>query len=92
MTLFELGAGDAMITYEQDALLALDRGVELEIITPPRTIVAQHFVTLVDSNVTQKERAVAQEFVRFLTSVDGQKIFRQFHLRPPEIESSFQFH
>jgi ABC-type sulfate transport system substrate-binding protein len=42
MTLFELGAADALVTYEQDALLAQDRGVELVIVNPARTIVAEH--------------------------------------------------
>ncbi len=87
LTLFELGAGDAMITYEQDALLALDRGVDLEIVIPPRTIVAQPVAVLVDDNITDTERAAAEAFVRYLLSEDGQKVFEQYHMRPPEIES-----
>jgi len=32
LTLFELGDSDALVTYEQDALLALERGVALEVV------------------------------------------------------------
>jgi sulfate transport system substrate-binding protein len=88
LTLFELGAGDALVTYEQDALLALDRGVPLEVIMPPRTIVAQHMAVVVDANVTPTERAAAEDFVRYLVSEAGQKTLRQYHLRPPEVEAS----
>jgi ABC-type sulfate transport system substrate-binding protein len=95
LTLFELGAGDALVTYEQDALLALDRGIPLEVIMPPRTIVAQHMAVIVDANVTPTERAAAEDFLRYLVSEAGQKTLRQYHLRPPEVEagdftSSFQ--
>lgn len=86
LTLFELGAGDALVTYEQDALFALDRGIPLEVIMPPRTIVAQHMVVIVDANVTPPERAAAEDFVRYLLSEAGQKILEQYHLRPPEVE------
>ena len=82
LTLFELGVGDALITYEQDARLALTRGVPLEIIIPPRTIVAQHVVTIVDSNVTPPEQSAAQAFIDFLLSEAGQEAFSSYHLRP----------
>jgi len=82
LTLFELGVGDALITYEQDARLALARGVPLEIIIPPRTIVAQHVVTIVESNVTPPEQAAAQAFINYLFSDAGQQAFSSYHLRP----------
>jgi ABC-type sulfate transport system substrate-binding protein len=86
LTLFELGAGDGLVTYEQDALLALDRGVALEIVVPPRTIVAQHVAVIVDDNVTASERVVAQAFVDFLLSETGQQILDHYHLRPGDCE------
>jgi ABC-type sulfate transport system substrate-binding protein len=83
MALFELGAGDAVITYEQDALLAQDRGVELEIVMPPRTIAACHVLTLVDDNITRGERRAAEAFVDFMVGDTGRTILRSYHLRPP---------
>jgi sulfate transport system substrate-binding protein len=85
LALFDLGAGDALVTYEQDALLAQDRGVPLEIVLPPRTIIAQHVAVIVDANVTSAERAAAEDFVRYLLSDAGQRTLAEYHLRPPEI-------
>lgn len=82
MTLFELGAGDAFVTYEQDALLALDRGVALEIVIPPRTIVAEPVAVIVDDNVTRAERPAAEAFVRYLLGEGGQEHFADYHQRP----------
>ncbi len=87
LTLFELGAGDGLVTYEQDARLALGRGVPLEIVVPPNTIVAQHMVVIVDANLTAAERAVAEAFVSYLLSDPGQQAFTQYHLRPAYFES-----
>jgi len=88
MTLFELGAGDALVTYEQDALLAQQRGVPLEVVTPPRTIVAQHAAVIVDDNVTRAERPVAEALLRYLASDAGLRILDAYHMRPPSCEGS----
>jgi sulfate transport system substrate-binding protein len=88
LTLFELGAGDALVTYEQDARLALERGVALEIVVPPRTIAARHVSVIVDNNVTAVERPVARAFVDFLLSDAGQRIFDRYHLRPGDCEGN----
>ena len=85
LTLFELGAGDALITYEQDARLALERGVPLEIIVPPRTIIAQHVAVIVDDNITRGERPVVQAFMDYLLSEAGQQVFSRYHLRPANL-------
>lgn len=87
LTLFELGAADALVTYEQDALLAQDRGVPLEVVVPPRTILAEHVAVVIDANVSPAERAAAEEFVRYLLSDAGQRTLARFHLRPPEIDA-----
>ena len=86
LTLFELDAGDALITYEQDARLALAREVPLEIVVPPHTIVAQHAAVVVDANVTASEQPAAQAFVDFLLSETGQQAFTRYHLRPAGLE------
>ena len=82
MSLFELGAGDAFVTYEQDALSARDRGSDLQIVVPQRTIVAQHVAVLVDDNIKLRERAAAGAFVDYLADDEAQELFRRYHLRP----------
>jgi ABC-type sulfate transport system substrate-binding protein len=86
MALFELGVGDAIVTYEQDALLVQERGALLEVVVPPRTIVAQHVAVLVDVNVTPSERPVAQAFLDYLLSEAGQQALSRYHLRPAHLE------
>jgi ABC-type sulfate transport system substrate-binding protein len=84
MTLFELGAGDAFVTYEHDALLAQERGIPLEVVVPPRTILASHVAVIVDDNVSSAQRPVVRAFVDFLLSDAGQQILRRYHVRPAE--------
>jgi len=86
MTLFELGAGDAFVTYEQDALLAQERGVPLEIVVPSRTIVARHVAVIVDDNVTPGERPAAEALVQHLLSDAGQQALSRYHLRPADLQ------
>lgn len=85
MTLFELGAGDALVTYEQDALLAKSRSISLEIILPSSTILARHYAVIVDDNVTSKERQAAEELLAFMISEKGQEIFKRYHFRSVNI-------
>jgi sulfate/thiosulfate transport system substrate-binding protein len=82
LTLFELGAGDALITYEQDALLAQQRGVALEVVLPPNTLLAQHVAIAVDDELTAAERRAADAFLSYLQSEDGQEALAACQLRP----------
>lgn len=88
MTLFELGACDALVTYEQDAYLAKERGVPLEIVLPPRTILARHYAVNVDENITSRERPVVEAFLKFIQSDQGQQILSRYYLRTETIENN----
>lgn len=88
LILFELGAGDALVTYEQDARLAQERGAPLEVVIPPRTILAQHVAVVVDRNVTQAERPAAQAFIDYLLSEAGQEALVRYHWRPAQPDGS----
>ncbi len=87
LDLFELGAGDALVTYEQDALLAQERGVPLELILPKRTILTRHYAVIVDDNVTFIERPLAEAFLAFIQSDEGQQILSQYYFRSATGES-----
>lgn len=86
LNLFELGTGDALVTYEQDARLARERGAALEIVAPPYTILAQPVAIIVDRNVTGAERPVAEALIQYLQSDQGQQILRRYHLRPVDCQ------
>ena len=75
-TQFENGFGDALITYEQEALWDKARGkLRAEIVYPRRTILSEHTLVRVDRRIGPKERAAADAFTRYLWSEEAQKIF-----------------
>ena len=82
LTLFELGVGDALVTYEQDALLAQERGVPIKIISPKRTILTRHYAVIIDDQITPTDQLAADAFLDFLLSDNGQRILSKYYLRP----------
>lgn len=79
---FLFGVGDALVTYEQDALLAKSRGADIEIITPRSTILSEHVVVIVDSNVRQPEQQLINEFLSFLWTETAQEALMRYYFRP----------
>jgi len=84
MTLFELGAADVLVTYEQDARLAKNRGISLEIVFPEATALAQPVAVIVDDNVSWTERDAAEAFLEFLGSSSGRQILTSYFLYESE--------
>ena len=80
-TQFELGQGDALITYELEALLMKDANAPVDVVIPKSTIFSEHPVAIVDRNVTADERPVVEAFRNFLWSEDAQKAFVKNHFR-----------
>jgi sulfate transport system substrate-binding protein len=78
-TTFELGNGDALITYELEGLLMKESGKPLEIITPQATIFSEHPVVVIDRNVSPDKRAVVDAFVQYLWSDEAQQAFVKYH-------------
>lgn len=78
---FMFGAGGALITYEQDALLAQTRGATWEVVTPPSTIMSEHVAVIVDRNVQPWEREVVEGFISFLWSEAAQEAFTHYYFR-----------
>jgi len=90
-TQFENGFGDALVTYERDALYDKSRGrLRAEIAYPPRTILSEHTLIVVDRNIRPRERALVDRFVRFLWSEEAQKVFVRFGFRSvrPELDAA----
>lgn len=78
---FVFGVGDALVTYEQDALLARARGAALEVVIPRSTVVSEHVVVIVDQNVKSWEREAVEAFVTFLWSEEAQRSFTGYYFR-----------
>ncbi len=80
---FERGTGDALVTYENELLLRKKAGKPIQYVIPPSTLLIESPVALVDSNVdTHKNREVAEAFLAFLLSPEGQGILADYGFRP----------
>lgn len=80
-TQFEQRYGDALITYELDALLMKQAGAEVEIVIPESTIFSEHPAVVIDRKVTAEERPVVDAFMQYLWSDEAQRAFVQYHFR-----------
>lgn len=84
-TFVERGLGDVLVTWENEALLAIkELGKDgFEIVLPSLSILAQPPVALVDKNVDKKgTRAAAQAYLDYLQSDVGQEIAAKHYYRP----------
>jgi len=84
-TFVERGIGDVLIGWESDALLAVNRlgRGKFEIVRPSLSILAEPPVCLVDGVVDKKgTRAVAQAYLNYLYSAQGQDVIARHYFRP----------
>ena len=86
LTQFGLGYGDALLTYENEALLDTSHGREYEVVVPGSTIYIQPKVLIIDRNVDDGDRQVASEFVEFLWSKTAQMALARNNFRVPQQE------
>jgi sulfate transport system substrate-binding protein len=81
-TQFENGFGDALITYEQEALYDRGRGrLKADIVYPRRTILSEHTLVVIDRNIRPAERPLVEAFALFLWSDEAQRIFVRYGFR-----------
>ncbi len=90
MQTFLGGEGDVLITYENEAIAAKSKGEMLDYVVPDQTILIENPVAVVS---TSKHPEQARAFVRFLRSVEAQRIFGQEGYRPvrPDVFQEFRF-
>jgi len=78
-TTFELGNGDALITYELEGLLMKEANAPIEVVTPRATIFSEHPAVVIDKNVTAAKRALIDAFMQYLWSDEAQQAFVKYH-------------
>jgi sulfate/thiosulfate-binding protein len=83
-TFVQRGIGDVLLAWENEAYLALDEAPgQLEIVVPSVSILAEPSVAVVDTVVDRKgTRAVAEAYLQYLYSPEGQEIAAKRHYRP----------
>src|SRR5689334_18058748 len=93
VTFVERGVGDVLLAWENEAYLALrEFGKDkFEIVAPPLSILAEPPIAVVDSVADKKgTREVAEAYLRFWYTKEGQEIAARNFYRPrdPEIEKA----
>lgn len=86
-TQFELGYGDALVTYELEGLLMKQAGAKVEVVVPWATIFSEHPAVVIDRNVDASRRPLVDAFLRYLWSEEAQRAFVQYHFRSVTDES-----
>ena len=85
VTFAEREQGDVLLAWENEAYLALDEFGEdnFDIVFPPSSILAEPPVAVVDANVdTKGTRTVAEAYLNYLYSAEGQTLAAKHHYRP----------
>ena len=87
---FTGGKGDALISYENEAIFAKQKGQSLSYTIPAKTILIQNPVAVTSNTKYPKQ---AKAFAAFLYSKTAQKIFAQNGYRPvvPGVAKAGQF-
>jgi sulfate transport system substrate-binding protein len=81
-TQFENGFGDALITYEQEAVYDKSRGrLKADVVLPRHTILSEHTLVVIDRNIPKRDRPLIDGLVQFLWTDEAQKIFVQYGFR-----------
>ena len=84
-TFIQREIGDVLLTWENEAFLALKEfgADKFQIVAPPQSILAEASVAVVDKNVdAKKTRDVAEAYLKYLYSDEGQDIVGKNFYRP----------
>jgi sulfate transport system substrate-binding protein len=84
-TFVQRGIGDVLLTFENEVYLIKKElgNDDFDVVYPSSSILAENPVTIVDKVVDKrKTRAVAQAYLEYLYSEEGQEIAARHHLRP----------
>ncbi len=85
VTFVERGIGDVLLAWENEAYLAVNElgPDKFDIVTPSVSILAEPPVAVVDSVVDKKgTRELAQSYLEFLYSPEGQELAAKHYYRP----------
>jgi sulfate/thiosulfate transport system substrate-binding protein len=88
-TFAQRGVGDVLISWENEAYLALKEfGAEkIEVVVPTVSILAEPSVAVVDKVVIKRDtKAIAEEYLKYLYSKEGQEIVARNFYRPRDAQ------
>jgi sulfate transport system substrate-binding protein len=79
---FDAGFGDAIVTYENEALLEKARGRDYAISVPTKTIETEWKVARIDKNIRPEQEHAVNEFIKFLYTTEAQRAYGRYGFRP----------
>ncbi|AJS59803.1 sulfate ABC transporter substrate-binding protein [Paenibacillus sp. IHBB 10380] len=83
MAAFEYGVGDVIVTYENELLARIQKGVKYEVVIPQHTILIENPAAVVDKYADKHgTREVAEAFVDYLWTEEAQRVFTEHGFRP----------
>jgi sulfate/thiosulfate-binding protein len=89
---FKQGQGDVLINYENEVLLAKQKGEALPYVIPDVNISIDNPIAVVDTNVDKHgNREVTEAFVQFLFTPEAQREFAKVGFRPVEQTVASEF-
>ena len=93
ITFVQRRIGDVLLAWENEAYLALQESPgQLDIVTPPASILAEPPVAVVDRIVDRKRtRAVAEAYLQYLYAPEGQEIAARRHYRPRDAQIAAKY-
>jgi sulfate transport system substrate-binding protein len=86
---FSSGEGDVVLDYEDDLIHAKKKGIALDYVVPPQTVLIQNPIAV---TVKSAHAAQAQAFVNWLESPAGQKLWAEEGYRPvlPSVAAQYK--
>lgn len=89
---FDAGFGDAIVTYENEALLEKAKGRDYAISVPRKTIETEWKVSRIDRNIKPDQEHAVNELIRFLYAAEAQRSYAKYGFRPVDsgIEKEFR--
>ncbi len=88
---FDAGFGDAIVTYENEALLEKAKGRDYTVAVPRKTIETEWKVARIDRNVRPEQAHAVAEFIRFLYTPDAQRAYAKYGFRPVDARVGREF-
>jgi sulfate transport system substrate-binding protein len=93
-TFIERGIGDVFLSWENEAFLVVEQlgKGKFEIVVPPSSILAEPPIAVVEKNVDRHgTRAVAQAYLEFLYTPEGQEIAAKYFYRPRDAKVAARY-
>lgn len=87
---FIAGKGDVLLGYENEAILAKEKGEEIDFVVPDQTLLIENPAAVVTSSKAPEK---AQAWLEYVQSPEAQKVFGEAGYRPvdPEVAKGFDY-